>query len=45
MKGTPKVPSPKVHNIPGPAKNLGPHLKAPKAGEIVTTIKTWRRPA
>lgn len=30
------VRAPKPHNVPGPAKNLGPHLKPPKDNEIVT---------
>lgn len=29
-------PTPKASHVPGPAKNLGAHLKAPTSGEFVT---------
>lgn len=29
--------TPSLPKLPHPAKNLGPHFKAPKSGEIVTS--------
>ena len=33
----------KPEHLPFPARNLGPHLKAPKSGEIVTEHRYTRK--